>query len=100
MVNIHDIDTTRFSPFFKKAENEFLRFNSLFRNGRIVLIRNVEIVKTRESERIIKSRYVMGTEESNLLIFDKSFIKQFRNLDRIVKFTNSIIFCSFIVLEN
>ena len=101
VVNIHDVDTTSFSPFFKKVKNEFLCSNSLSLEWTdLFSYETYKIIKTSESKSIIKSRNIMRREESDLFILNESFIEQFRNLNRVVKFTNSIIFSSFIILEN
>ncbi len=100
MVNVHNVDTTRFCTFLKKTKDEFLRFNSFFLNGRIFFILYVESVKLRESKTIIKSRYIMRGEKRNLTVLNESLIEEFADLNTVIKFANTIILRSFIVLEN
>ena len=41
----------------------------------------------------------MGREESNLLIGNESLVEEFTNLDAVVQFSDTIIFCPFIVFK-
>ena len=42
----------------------------------------------------------MRRKEGDIFIVDKPFIEQFTKLNRVVKFTDSIVFRSFIILKN
>ena len=42
----------------------------------------------------------MRAEEGDVFVFDKPFVKDFRDLDRVIKFSYAIVFCAFIVLKD
>ena len=42
----------------------------------------------------------MRAEEGDFFVFNESFVKDFRDLDRVIKFSYAVVFGSFVVLED
>ena len=42
----------------------------------------------------------MRAEERDFFVFDESFVKDFRDLDRVIKFSYAVVFGSFVVFED
>ena len=42
----------------------------------------------------------MRAEERDFFVFNESFVKDFRDLDRVIKFSYAVVFGSFVVLED
>ena len=100
MVDVHNIDATSLCTFFEQSKEQFLCTDCFLSQLIVAFCFQVQFIEGIRTKLLIHLRDFVRREQSDLFIINKTLIEQLGDLNRVVQFTDAVIFSSFVVLQD